>query len=612
MVGMDTQRRDAADLDAAAIEEVAAGGSAAGGSAGDAARPRTAPGGGGTGRTGPGRAGIGRWLPVVAVAGLALAIVVAGLIGPKVPAGEEPAPADPTAVPLVSRGPAGTPAVEAAPSPDPTPVARLRLGGPLPADPFLLLGGRWIDLATATVGGTTGCELERPLVLAGGRIVCVARQKGRPPGSTWATYALSVVTLGSSRPAPAEPWSSPPARAGEGVRPAVPLTSLVGRRDLAFGDPVAVGVAAGAEPDSLLLAWAVLGEGGYRVGLDRYLVGDARAVATGSREIFALPLEDEDGPTSLADLAVSVAPDGSAALVGVTIRRNAPAPSERRLAVLRLDAGAAAGEAIGEPKALPPQAASSGSGPTPLGAVGDGGVACGGALGEGWASNGLLFVVCPGGSAAELRLLDAGTAGTPAGGPGTVLGTRSLEPGGTQVGTAWLAGNGVVTDPTRAVTYRWSPAAGTFWRIAVDPGGTASVTSLALDPRRGYLDAVPGAEPPTSAGALPVLALDARRGRLFALDAPVPRTAGRAVVHVVDVERWSHFVSFPLADAATRAISLSPDGRLLYASTAPRTIGGAPLAVGVEVLDATTGVELAYAGRLRVGAGAPAQAVVVR
>jgi hypothetical protein len=606
---MDTQRRSAVDPDAAArIEEVATGGSAAG-----SARPRTAPGGGGAGRTGSGRAGIGRWLPVVVVAGLAVAIVGAGLLGPKVPASEDPIPAGPTPAPLLSPGPAGTPAVAASPSADASPVPRLRLGGPLPADPFALLGGRWINIANGTVGRVTGCELERPLVLAGGRIVCVARPKGRPPGSTWATYALSVVTLGSSRPAPAEPWPSPPPRAGEGVRPPVPLTSLVGRRDLAFGDPVAVAVTAGAEPDSLLLVWAVLGEGGYRVGLDRYLVGDTGAVAAGSREILALPLESQAGPASLADLAVSVAPDGSAALVGVTITRNAPAPAERRLALLDLDAGAAAGDAVGEPRALPPESAWLGSASAAV--ARDGGVACGGALGEGWASEDTLFVVCPGGSAGELRLLAAGTAstaGAPARGPGTVVGTELLEPGSTQIGTAWLDGNGVAVDRARAVTYRWSPAAGTFWRIAVDPGGRASVTSLAVDPRRGYLDVVPAEQPPTAAGALPVLALDAGRGRLFALDAPVPGTAGRAVVHVVDIERWSHVGSFPLADGSTRAISLSPDGRLLYASTAPRPAGGAPLAVGLEVLDATTGVELAYAGRLRVGAGAPAQAVVVR
>jgi hypothetical protein len=606
MVGMDTRRRSAADPDGAAgIEEVATGGSAA-----ESARPRTAPGGGGAGRTGPRRAGIGRWLPVVVVAGLAVVIVGAGLLGPKVPTGEDPVLADRTAAPFLSPGPAGTPAVAASPPADASPVPRLRLGGPLPADPFALLGGRWIDVANGTIGGVTGCEFERPLVLAGGRIVCVARQKSRPPGSTRAPYALSVVTLGSSRPAPAEPWPSPPPRAGEGVRPPVPLTSLVGRRDLAFGGPVAVAVTAGAEPDSLLLAWAVLGEGGYRVGLDRYLVGDTWAVATGSREILALPLESEAGPASLADLAVSVAPDGSAALVGVTITRNAPAPAERRLALLPLDAGAAAGDAVGEPRALPPEAAWLGSASAAV--ARDGGVSCGGALGEGWASEDTLFVVCPGGSAAELRLLAAGTAGAPPPGPGTAVGTELLEPGGTQIGTAWLAGNGVAVDRARAVTYRWSPAAGTFWRIAIDPGGTARVTSLAVDPRRGYLDVVPADQPPTAAGALPVLALDAGRGRLFALDAPVPGTAGRAVVHVVDIERWSHVMSFPLADGSTRAISLSPDGRLLYASTAPRPAGDAPLAVGLEVLDATTGVELAYAGRLRVGAGAPAQAVVVR
>ena len=159
---------------------------------------------------------------------------------------------------------------------------------------------------TGTVDAKTGCERERPLVLAGGRIVCVAQQVDRPPGSTRATYELSAVTLGRSRAAPAEPWASPPPGVADGVRPAVPLTTLVGRRDLAFGDPVAIALAPGAEEDVLFLAWAVLGDAGYRIGLDRYRVGDAAAVATGSREVLALPLDDGRGPTSLAELAVSV------------------------------------------------------------------------------------------------------------------------------------------------------------------------------------------------------------------------------------------------------------------------------------------------------------------
>jgi hypothetical protein len=109
-----------------------------------------------------------------------------------------------------------------------------------------------------------------------------------------------------------------------------------------------------------------------------------------------------------------------------------------------------------------------------------------------------------------------------------------------------------------------------------------------------------------------VLALDAARGRLYALDAPVPGTADRAVVHVIDVQRWSHFASFPLADGATRAIALSPDGRLLYATTAPREAGSGRPTTGVAVLDAATGIELAYAGRLAIGAGRRLEAAIVR
>ena len=49
-----------------------------------------------------GRAGINRWLPVVLVGGLALVIVGAGLLGPKVPAPDDRGPATPTAGPQAS------------------------------------------------------------------------------------------------------------------------------------------------------------------------------------------------------------------------------------------------------------------------------------------------------------------------------------------------------------------------------------------------------------------------------------------------------------------------------------------------------------------------------
>jgi len=181
-------------------------------------------------------------------------------------------------------------------------------------------------------------------------------------------------------------------------------------------------------------------------------------------------------------------------------------------------------------------------------------------------------------------------------------------------GSAWLAGNGIATDASRSILYRWSPAAGTIWRVELDGGGPGRglrVTALPLLPRDGTSapgedgDAVP------DVGPRPILVLDAAGGRLYALDAPLPGS-GRAVVHLVDVGSWGHVASFPVADAATRAIALSPDGTLLYASTEPREAGSPPLAVGVAVLETRTGIERAYAGRLRVGTGGPLQAVVVR
>ena len=554
-----------------------------------------------------GRAGVRRWVPVILVGGLAVLIVGAGVLGPKMPSVRDQGRDTATASPAASPSPREM-ALRAAPTPAATPIPRLRLAGTGPEDRFLLLGGRWIDIVTGTVDGKTGCEREQPLVLAGGRIVCIAQQVVRPQGSTRATYELSAVTLGRSRAAPSEPWASPPPGVADGVRPAVPLTTLAGRRDLAFGDPVAIALAPGAEPDILFLAWAVLGDAGYRIGLDRYRVGDAAAVATGSREVFALPLEDDRGPTSLADLAVSVSPDGSAALVGVTVTGTQPTAGERRLAVLRMNAGAVSGSAIGRPVALPLEVTSNAAATVDV--ARDGETACGGALGEGWATDATLFLVCPG--AAELRVVDVrdGSGGGPP--VGAVIATVHLGIAESNTVTAPLAGYGVAVDAARSVMYRWSPATATLWRVDFTADGDPRVATLELWPRYfRSLAAGPDADAGTSTGPRPILALDADHGRLYALW-QLPDGSGKVVIHLIDVASWKHFASFWVADGSTRAIALSPDGRLLYASTKPRPVGSPALAVGVAVLDAFTGVELAYAGRLRVGAGGPLHAVVVR
>ncbi len=203
---------------------------------------------------------------------------------------------------------------------------------------------------------------------------------------------------------------------------------------------------------------------------------------------------------------------------------------------------------------------------------------------------------------------------------GAVIATATLAPEGSATGAAALAGNGMALDAARSILYRWSPATGTIWKVALDGGGLAAddgsraaprVSALSLQPRGRSRAVESGGDAAPTAGRRPILALDAARGRLYALDAPLPGS-GRAVVHVIDVDAWRHFASFPIADTSTRAISLSPDGRLLYASTEPRRAGDSPPLVGVAVLDARTGIEIAYAGRLRADARAPLQAVVVR
>ncbi len=262
--------------------------------------------------------------------------------------------------------------------------------------------------------------------------------------------------------------ATPPPDAVEDVRPAVPLTSLVGRRDLAFGDPVAVALAPGAESDTLLVAWATLGDDGYRLGLDRYLVADRSAAASGSREILALPFEDARGPTSLADLAVSVSPDGSAALVGVTVARIQPTPGERRLVILRMDAGAVPGDAIGPPEALPSLVTSNAAGPAEV--ARDHETPCGGGLGEGWATGDAIFLVCPGRPSVFRRVaIHPGSARSFSDREGPPVAAAILdetilmpESGATAL---WLADNGVVIDRLRGRYYRWSPWARVLWSI---------------------------------------------------------------------------------------------------------------------------------------------------
>jgi hypothetical protein len=550
-------------------------------------------------------------LSAIVLIGIGSAIVTVGLLGPR------PAPLD-DAPPATEPLPTPAPRLDAVvPAPTaPVPLVR-RSGEPL-ADPHVLVEGRWMNLETGSPAETApdACARHRVLVLGSGRIVCVTADVTRTPGSRLALFDLAVATVGAVR---VDPDAPPPGAAPAGVPEPQALGTLLGRRDVVIGDPVAIAVAPGPGPDDLVLAWAAVGGSGYEVALEAFRLGETggQARRLGEWAVGRAPSAGRDAIDRLGNLSVAVDASSLRALVGWTEAGPGTADPVRRLAVVDLaDAAPAAALPVAATRSLTP-------GPTdePPGSR----APCGGPFGEGFGAAGTVYVVCAG-ATAEIRVLEAG--GGPGTSPGRIVGSAPLEPGGTMAGTAWLTGNGIVA--WDAVLYRWSPEAGTLWRV--DLAGTGAgreprTSPLALIPRRGAIETgAEGDAARTDASPRPVLALDPARGRLYALDAPVPRTDGRAVVHVIDAESWRYLWSFPLADRSTRAIALSPDGRLLYASTEPREVGvvsrddgspapevgRVPLAVGVAVLDARTGIELAYAGRLRVGAGAPLQGVVIR
>lgn len=539
------------------------------------------------------------------VGGLAVAIVGVGLFGSRPPAPPEAASPSPVADAAPRTAPPDVAVTE------PAPIPRLRRSGqPLP-DPHVLVAGRWMNLESgrAVDEAPDGCAGQRIHVLGSGRVVCVTSDATRTPGSRIALYDLGVTTVGSVRVDPAVPATA--AAPAADAEPQA-LASLLGRRDVVIGDPVAIAIAPGPGPDDLVLAWAAVGDRGYEIGLEAFRLGDAggQAERIGDWIVGRAPSAGRDAVETLGDLAIAIDPgDGGTALVGWTeAGRGIPGPV-RRLVVVPVDGSA--------PPALLPTAATRNLAPEAADGPLRAGTPCGGPLGEGLAGAGRAYVVCPG-LTAELRVLDVGRSGAD-GSPGTVIATVPLTLEGSATGSVALIGNGIALDAPRSILYRWSPATGTIWKIELGGGlagddasrGAPRVSGLTLEPRGRSRETSPGGDAGPSLGSRPILALDAVRGRLYALEAPLPGS-GRVVVHLIDVDAWRHFASFPVADTATRAISLSPDGRLLYASTEPRQVGGASPVVGVAVLDAQTGIEIAYAGRLRADARAPLQAVVAR
>ncbi len=541
--------------------------------------------------------GLQRWLPLLAVGAVAIAIVGVGLLGPK----RADAP-----IAVASPAPARTGAPAIADVQPPT----LRTGGPPLDDSWVLLAGDWIDLATSTRGPRSGCGLERPTTLEGGRVVCVVDDVTRAPDLVRTTHHLSVITICRVGPrATAGSPADPPAAA---LAP-VSLATLSGRNDLATGDPVAIAVAAGGQPDILLLAWAVLDADGYRIGLDRYRVEDGRAVLTGSREVATLPVPATSAGLSLGDLSVAEAPDGRAALVGFTVA-GPEAATWRQLELVPVTPGRAT-RTLGPALDLPASATAHQA----PGAQGDDG--CRRALRRG-ARRGLGHRVD------DLPRLCRAALGAPPGGArprrrregwpvtGGDLGAHTIDEIPLPPLTSWdpifLAGNGVAIDRSVGRYFRWSPLTRTLWSIdlAAPAGRQAAADFIVLD--ADGAGSGPGTVDPLrdGPGARPILALDASRDRLYML-APRPGGAGTSI-KVVRADELRPVTSWTVSPEPFSTLTLSPDGRLVYVATGPRGFAGAPSPlVAVEAVDATTGRERLYAGWLPPG-GDPPDAPIVR
>jgi len=602
------------------IEEVWSGARPA-----DGGRPGRLPGGGRRRRP-----GIRRWLPVFAVSGLAVMIVGAGLLGPKVPAPGAADDGTSTAAPEATAGPSGAPDASRAPdasgAPDASraPIALFRRSGDALPDQHVLVAGRWMHLGTGgSIGGETGCERERVLVLSTGRIVCVAETVIRSPGSTVARYDLRAITLGRVRLDPAQP---PPTDRPVAADAGEDLITLVGRRDLVVGSPVAIAVAAGPGADEVLLAWAARDAGDFRLGLDRYRLRDSgepqagrpSAAWTGHWDLGRPPATGSTAVDTIGDLLVSPDQDGARVLVGWTEAGPGISGAVRRLVVVR-----PAGQ---EPPATLPADVTRNLDEEAADGTSRPGTPCGGAFGEGFATDRTVFVVCPG-ATAELRRIEVSEPARTPGLFGAVTATTRLEPGLGIGGSAWLAGNGVAIDRSRGFYYRWSPWARTLWKVDLAArdatGGQPVAERIVIEPPAGSipvqrtpsgpnLDGPDAVEP----GPLPLLALDEAAGRLYLLGMPAAIAAASGAqepgIVVVGVAHLRPVVRWTIAETEARSIALSPDRRYLYLATAPRPAAGPSISVGVAVHDASLGGEVAYAGRLRVGAGAPLEAVIVR
>ncbi len=440
-------------------------------------------------------------------------------------------------------------------------------------------------------------------MLTGGRIICVFEQTSRPFGAHEVTLTLRASTFGRVR---TEPGANPPSDdpAPQEARLAATLTSLTGRADATTGgQPVATSMAAGSQRDTFVVAWAVLGSDGYRLGLDLYRFSGTRVVRDQRASLGRMVLASV-GDVGLADLAVSIAPDGRHALVGIST--SPPPPGWgwdiRRLWLVPLAQGAPGalvpgGLVPGAPVALPVS-------------VAPGDLPCGGSSQEGFATSAAFYLVCNDAGTYLLRRYRIGAPG------GASLLDESRVAAGAEPG--WRLVGTTVVDRAHGLWYRWMPIVHRLVRFDLAGNGDpvslelpADVTLTPPDPPN-----LPGPPRVDALAAHALLALTPDGSRAYLLGLPpgvVDDLGGRGPgVDVVDTSTMTPLSRWSVDPPQPTGIVLSPDGRLAYLTSDPTDEPPGQRTLMLVVRDTSDGAYRLAAGHLPASVDDPLVPLIVR
>jgi hypothetical protein len=350
---------------------------------------------------------------------------------------------------------------------------------------------------------------------------------------------------------------------------------------------------AGTQRDTFVVAWAVLEPDGYQLGVDLYRFSGTRVVRDQRASLARIALASV-GDVGLADLAVSIAPDGRHALVGIST--SSPPPGWgwgiRRLWVVPLGQGAQ-----GAPVALPVS-------------VAPGDLPCGGSSQEGFATNAAFYLVCNDAGTYLLRRYRIGSPG------GASLLDESRVAAGADPG--WQLVGTTVVDRAHGLWYRWMPIVHRLVRFDLAGNGDPASLELPADVTLTPPDPpnLPG--PPRvddlAAHALLALTPDGRRAYLLGLPpGVVDDLGGRGPgVDVVDTSTMTPLNRWSVDPPQPTGVVVSPDGRLAYLTSDPTDELPGQRTIVLVVRDTSDGAYRLAAGQLPASVDDPLLPLIVR